>query len=67
MILWNSEQRWEIVDWIQILIRMMQHFIIMKEKKKNNRQNAMKQNYSTINYLTITEKFRVFVISFPDF
>lgn len=61
------EQRWEIVDWIQILIRMMQHFIIMKEKKKNNRQNAMKQNYSTINYLTITEKFRVFVISFPDF
>lgn len=45
----------------------MQHFIIIKEKKKNNRQNAMKQNYSTINYLTITEKFRVFVISFPDF
>lgn len=66
MILWNSEQRWEIVDWIQILIRMMQHFIIIKEKKRIKKKNK-KQNYSTINYLTITEKFRVFVISFPDF
>lgn len=32
------EQRWEIVDWIQILIRMMQHFIIIKEKKKNKKK-----------------------------
>lgn len=46
---------------------MMQHFIIIKEKKKNKKKKNKKQNYSTINYLTITEKFRVFVISFPDF